>query len=742
MNLFLKLLRERSLLVALIYFSLGAVLSGASIYVSPNGDDSDDGSVERPFASLQRAQEAVREMLAEQSETESYRIHVAAGIYHLETSLKFGSVDSGRKGATVIWKGDPNGGTILTGGVGIQLSDLKPVEDAQVLGRIPVGARDQVLSIDLRAIGFEHLPEMPLYGHSMSFLNVHTEWKTGIAAPELYYNGIAQTSARWPNQEEGFARIDEVIRNGTVIRNWMDDMKGSDGGSYVEPEDREDPPVGFSIRVEGDRAKRWQDAEDARLYGFWYWDWSDQSVQLKSVDPQSGVLNSWQPSAYGVRAGQRFYVYNLLEELDQPGEWYLDRNTGILYLYPPDDNEDALIQLSVLGENLIELEEASHIEFDSFQMELSRRSGMSIQGGQGCRITRCTFQNLGGTAVVINGGAEHVLRDSTLRNLSAGAVIVTGGDRQTLEASKHRVENNLIHSFARVRKTYTPAIQIGGVGQKIVHNEIHDGPHAGIIFAGNDHLIEYNEIYDVVNQAQDMGAIYAGRDLTARGNRIRSNYIHDIPLLHGGHAHMVYGIYLDDLFSGTEVSGNIFQRVPTGVMINGGRNTLIENNVFVWDWNNVSYSPVLLTTWGLMPSNRSHWATHAFGLKEDPRRDDVELQAGNAVPWDSEIYGKYPELSNILEDEPKLPKYNVIRKNVVVQGNEVLRIWLRTFDDDLTLSDIRGLLTIEDNLVTQPDSNLFKDIKSGDFNLSKGSRIYSQIPDFQPIEFNLMGLLE
>src|SRR6266851_907763 len=78
----------------------------------------------------------------------------------------------------------------------------------------------------------------------------------------------------------------------------------------------------------------------------------------------------------------------------------------------------------------------------------------------------------------------------------------------------------------RWSKCYVPAVLLDGVGLRASHNLIHDHPHCAILFNGNDHLIDFNEIHHIALETGDVGAIYAGRDYTYRGNRIRNNFIH------------------------------------------------------------------------------------------------------------------------------------------------------------------------------------------------------------------------
>jgi hypothetical protein len=139
------------------------------------------------------------------------------------------------------------------------------------------------------------------------------------------------------------------------------------------------------------------------------------------------------------------------------------------------------------------------------------------------------------------------------------------------------VENCHFARQGRWSKCYVPAVSLGGVGQRVSHNLIHDHPHCGILFNGNDHLIEFNEIHHIALETGDVGAIYTGRDYTCRGNRIRHNYIHHT----GGVGMGSMGVYMDDCVSGAEIYGNVFLKVQRAAFLGGGRDHQVCNNIFV-----------------------------------------------------------------------------------------------------------------------------------------------------------------
>ena len=114
---------------------------------------------------------------------------------------------------------------------------------------------------------------------------------------------------------------------------------------------------------------------------------------------------------------------------------------------------------------------------------------------------------------------------------------------------------------------YKAGIALHGVGLRAANNLIHDAPHMAIQFWGNDHVIELNEIHHVCPESNDAGAIYAGRDWTMRGTVICHNYLHHITGFRGKGC---VGVYLDDMFCGTRIEGNVFHEVTRAAFIGAG----------------------------------------------------------------------------------------------------------------------------------------------------------------------------
>jgi hypothetical protein len=205
-------------------------------------------------------------------------------------------------------------------------------------------------------------------------------------------------------------------------------------------------------------------------------------------------------------------------------------------------------------------------------------------------MRNCNVTVTGQRGVEITGTSSG-LEACTVHDTGDEGVVIDGGSRTSLRPGNNFVRATLIERFSRWDTTYTPAVDIHGVGQIVEQCEFRDSPHEAIQFVGNDHRIERNEIHDVLRTSGDAGSIYSGRDWGAHGTVIRNNYIHDI---NSGLFVNVHAIYLDDCVSGIRVEANIIYNVsvstPTsgrggcGIVHGGGRDVRMSNNVIARAW--------------------------------------------------------------------------------------------------------------------------------------------------------------
>jgi len=655
-------------LLFLAVLVLNSCTGKTEIFVSAKGNDKNSGAKEQPVATLTQAVEIVKKKKAENA-----TIFFRDGIYEIKTTVVLKDVP---KGLTITAYQDEK--AYLTGGR--KIKGFVPLDKrSEAYDRLEEKSRANVMQIDLKSLGINDYPTIKPRGFGRDII------PSGLT---LFFNGEPMTIARWPN--DSWARIKDV-------------PKDLDGKGFV---------------YSGDRPSRWKDSKDIWMHGYWKWDWSDNYVKIESIDTKKKEIITAPPySRYPYTKGKRFYAFNILEELDSPGEWYLDRDSGILYFWPPSDADTADIYVSLLTEPVFRLENTEGVTIKGLTMEYSCGAGAEILGGTKNVFKNCTFRNLGTIAVSMgkitpnpgliiydntlyngNAGTNNGVSDCEIYNMGEGGVFLGGGDRKTLTPGLNYVENTKIYKVSQWVRTYRSAVLMYGVGNIVRNCEIFELPHTAIFFWGNDQTVEYNHIYNVCIETADAGAIYNGRDWSQRGNLIRYNYIHDLRGVKiTGHFNDVMGVYLDDFSSGTTIFGNIFYKAGRNILIGGGRENVVENNIFI------DGEPAVH-----IDARGKGWASYYFNESHNLLFDRLKAVNPGEPPYSE----KYPSLKTIPDDEPASAKYNCVEKNVFCGGR-----WrdLKNGLNDSTVCFKDNVVREECKFITPGKNTVKIDYEKGDF---------------------------
>ncbi|MDO4586218.1 MAG: right-handed parallel beta-helix repeat-containing protein [Planctomycetia bacterium] len=699
--------------------------SKPTFYIATNGNDSWSGKLaepnadcsDGPFATFARAQRGIRDicqqMIQAQSTAESMTIDsefinqkalivlVRGGIYEFTAPFELTEEDSGKATLPIIWKAAEGEEVRLVGGKYLShFATLKEMEKSQnslknesVDKTIFPSKADSLNKLnilkktDISKAKKELNPEIQ---EKILYCDLKAEGINDYGSPaengaEIFYEQKPLHLSRYPNQ--GFLKIKSLTTEGTTPI----DVRGTKG--IVEG----------SFQFDDNRLLNWEAEDDIWVHGYWFWDWSEQRHKVESIDSSSKTLNVLPPfHSYGYRVGQWFYAFNLLSEIDEPGEFYIDRNNGILYFYPPqqnksnDSSEKPEVVISIIP-NIIKMKNVSNIVWDGFIFEAARQDAIVIDGGNNNLISRCSIRNIGGTGISANG-FNHEIFDCHLYQCGRGGINMNGGDRTTLMPGNNRIIGNRIHDFGRIQRVYAAGIQIGGVGNYVGYNQIYDAPHMGIGFGGNDHLIEFNEISNVCFESNDAGAVYTGRNWTMRGTILCFNYLHDIT---GFENQGCVGIYFDDMFSSADIVGNLFKNVTRATFLGGGRDCGIFNNIFV-DCQPALHIDARALGW-------AHY--HADSWLEEAQ----EKKTISGIKWNKPPYSdRYPKLATMLESgkTPKAPEGNYIANNICVGGTWDINK-KGQWQGDSVQNDARPYLTFENNLVLTEDSVLMPFPKQG-----------------------------
>lgn len=455
---------------------------------------------------------------------------------------------------------------------------------------------------------------------------------------ELFYQGKKLPLSRYP--KEGFLSITKAL--GQTDTYHGENRNGSKEGIF---------------QCNDPRVKDWANESELLLVGYWGNDWATQRHTVKSVDPVTGTIEVNPPyHCFGYRDGKTymneegavFYALNVKGALQQPGEWCIDRENGLLYLIPlPGQRE---VSVSVCHD-LIFIEGREDIKIKGITFCECRGCGVMARSSSRVRLYECEAYDTGAWGFLAEDCTQCKFARCKVHHTGGGGIGVGGGDREMLTPSGNLVEQCEITQIAWWHKTYLPAIELTGVGCCARGNRIYNVPHFGILYQGNNHVIEYNEIDNACYESNDAGGIYAGRDWTCRGTVIRYNYIHDMAGAKGGGC---TGIYFDDGVSSAQVYGNILVGFTTGaILLGGGRDYHIHHNTF----------------YGCGVSMRMDCRVRDWGDRLYP----TLCRHLEEMPWLGNTWAKaYPALATIMASQPRLPLGNEFDHNTIIGGAGVM----------------------------------------------------------------------
>lgn len=676
-------------------------------HVSPKGDDANPGTAQRPFQTLERARDALRERREKGPlPVGGVAVILHGGVYpRMKQSFKLTAEDSGTAEAPIVYRAAPGERPILRAGQ--VLTNFVPLTDSPAAQRISEAARSHVLQTDLRAAGVSDFGMLRPRGCGPGK-------GVGLDEPahlELFYDGIPMSLARWPNDtpkmSERFALVDlgdqEAVSDGGRTF-----AKNSDIFYYSNP-----------------RQDAWAKEPDPWLFGYWQYAFFSSYCKILHVDPEKKRIQVDWNLAPGVKQkpemvkGSGYQGINLLCELDSPGEWYLDRDTGLLYFWPPSPGKRVEAVVSLLEAPVISTEGVSNVVLRGFTIEAGRQHGVVVKKGENVMLAGCVVRDMGCKGVDIKGGRGHTLVGCDLSYLGDAGVTLTGGDLPTLRSSEHVVENCHIHHFANWnRGAYRAGIDVTGVGMRLSHCLIHDAPHQAFLIRGNDNVTEHCEIHDVAHEAGDAGAWYMYGDVAAlaeRGQVVRYNYWHHLPYnetFAKYHCVCRMGVYIDNVNGGVTVYGNVFSclDLDAGAVFFGGSDDIIENNVFHRCRSGINIED---RSWVYAKAYQSLDAYLAKMKVTEP-------------PWSI----RYPRLTTIkphTEDLTLIVRGNVAARNIALDCGKFL------YGNATTMRYAR----IERNW--EKGDPGFRNAADGDFELKPDSPVFATCM-FEPLPLKQMGL--
>ena len=614
--------------ISVLLFSVSMPAQAAvEIFVSPSGNDAAPGTREQPLRTLLAARDAARKLRAKQAGGAT--IWLMEGRYTLSETLEFDANDSGTPDLPLVIRATAQSNVVLDGGVAIEASAFRQVKDEVMLGRLSPKARGHVWAADLGRLGKQQL----FAGSPLS--------------PQLSFSGRMLRLARWPNK--GYAHIGKLHDKGAVYAHGR--TKGS------PPSFSHEKPIGAIFSPREPASSAWAD-EFARtksmfVQGFLAYDWYKTTDEVARIDGEKIQLLGYYRypvASTHEKIPRRFRLLNVLCELDSPGQWYFDKDSQRLFLWPP-ATFDATTSISVWSTaTLIHLKGVSHVLVRGITFESCRGQPIRIEGGTGNLIAGCTIRNCGG-GVQIVGGTKNGITGCDIFDVGGNHIAIQGGTanaREITPAGNFATNNHLTQTVHDAER----GVRIRGVGNAFRHNLVHDFLGQAIVYGGNDHLIEFNEIYHVGIEEGDGGASYCGAQMWSYGNVLRHNFYHHLMCI--PQAHPRGGLYLDDFDPGETVYGNVFYKAAhRAVLINHGAANHVDNNLFIRCYIGV-YNTSALSANARTMARQYDRGELRRGDKMDYvwRAEQVVGPKGwNRLPWST----KYPLFTKVMNTDPYLP---------------------------------------------------------------------------------------
>ncbi len=712
---------------------------GKTFYVSVDGNDKNKGTRKSPFKSIEAARDAIRS-LKTGSGLPKGGVHVILlkGTYTINSTIEFTNEDTGTRTSPIVYKGEKKGEVLLTGGVSIDTKRFKTVSNQTLLRRLHPKAKGHVISVDLSKDNLgSYFPGDGKYG-------------------QIAIDGHMLQLAQWPNR--GYHHIDKILDEGPTTR-WL--KPGEKPMSYS----KENPTGGkfsFKEKLSPILQAEFERTGDIYAQGYFHNDWYFQHEPVGGID--GDVIQLLHHTRYGIvkkikSIPRRIRLFNVLAELDEPGEWYFDKKEQRLYVWPIKDFEAGKSTISFIGtksasindsfaqpdtqakrpaSSLISMENTSYFTFSNFIIENSGNLALRIKGGTYNLLASSIIRNGSGRGVEIKGGTYNGITGCDFYDLYA-AFSISGGNFKTLERSNNFATNNIIRNC---RFRGYGMISLSGVGLYFAHNLLHS-MNGAVMYRTIDLLMEYNEYYNIGYEMGDFNVAYCGAQWYTMNNVVRYNFVHHL-IEPGGHP--VAAFRNDDGGAGLKIYGNVFYRSGRGAgMFSGGLNDL-QNNIILDCY----------TAWWTLKKPideagiKKEWdRLERFG-RDLPKGDKgdylyiVEQEIGEKAWLKSPWKDRFPELKKLIESNPWAQTYCNVDLNYMYNVRNPFHIHGGSGTIEGMESGKKGRfkdLPLEGSFEMPVKITLddFQDVTALDFRFKKG---FKTMEGFKPIPFEKIGLIK